>query len=156
VPTYQFEVRLKDGVLTALNAKSQGLLSGRYPSQTTSSPAPKVKTPVRRPKPRPRNRQRKVSDSGLLSDPLGSMLLEESGRGASKPALERKPSRFARTAGAAQDSDETVLPPDDDDMDAEKKPAQTRRSSRARSRTPSKSREELTLDELLLPGVPKP
>ncbi|MFH2204422.1 MAG: hypothetical protein ABIJ96_14990 [Elusimicrobiota bacterium] len=157
VPTYQFEARMKTGTLSALNAKSQAVLDGEVPAKQAAKPAVKAASSrtSRRRKPRPRQRPRQVQDSGLLADPLSSLLDEDS-----EPQPLAPPSRAERKAPEPSDSymeaDETQLPPAEA-ADEAPEPKKTTGKRRSRSHSaPTKSREELTLDELLLPGIPKP
>jgi hypothetical protein len=154
-PDFQFEVLLDAGQIRGLTAKSEQALNGELPAPTARPAAPKRRAArskrrrggaSRRKRTTPR---KELNEDGSLTDPLGQMLLDSSlGDRApiqeeqAQPAAEEeapKPVRRRRSRRKAK----AAPPPETDPLDEEDDPA------------PEKSEDELTLDELLLPGVPK-
>jgi len=146
-PEFQFEIQLDAKQVRGLTSKSHAVLNGEAAAGS--------KTPPKR-KPRPRSRKRRSSGSGLLADPFSNV-----GSGAPKsstPKSTRK--RRTRKAPAAKrkppaSSGETILPPLISENPAPRpKKRKTVKAQAAPKAAPSKkSKDELTLDELLLPGV---
>ncbi|PCI40486.1 MAG: hypothetical protein COB53_01085 [Elusimicrobia bacterium] len=159
-PDYQFLVMLDAGEIRGLTAKSKEALTGRI---SKSKPAPALTTQKPR-KPSAKRRRRggaslrkgrrkprkELNDDGSLTDPLGQMLLDSSiGRSpisnndpeeaAEEPKAKktRKPRGRRRRKTTPVPEIESANPFDDDDEGDS-----------------GKSQEELTLDELLLPGGP--
>jgi hypothetical protein len=135
MPAYRFAAALDTQTLKGLDAPTQALLDGKMSA-----------TKKRRSR-RPRRRSSAKKSSGLLGDELGQGLMNES-LSQPKPKKKRRRRRAKPKPRPVAESDETELPPMEEAAPAKK-------SRRRSTRKPMKSREELTLDELLLPGVPK-
>ncbi|MBI3299485.1 MAG: hypothetical protein HYZ75_15075 [Elusimicrobia bacterium] len=152
---YGYEVRLDAKEVRGLNAKSQAVLDGKAPApakpeRTAAAPAPKRRKGRYSPAPGDQAAA-KAASKALSDDPLGSLLMESSMPPEERPAP--KPKRVRRAAAPvetpAEDQPQEDLSSLLSEPPAEEAPRSRRRSAAA------KSKEELTLDELLLPGVPK-
>ena len=130
---YQFEVQLEAGIIRGMNAKSQAVLNGEPPAGSAAEAPPRPEPKAR--KPRPRKAKPAAENPDLLADPLGAMLMESEGKPEVRPPA-------GETEGEEAEGEEAVEP----------KPKARGRRSKPK---PQKTQEELTLDELLLPGVPK-
>ena len=159
-PDFQFEVMLDEGQIRGLTAKSIQALNGELPAAAKPPAAPKPKARSTRRGGGASRRRRsapprsELADDGSLNDPLGQMLLDSS-------LGERAPIKKAPAPEAEEEA-----PPE---------PAKPARLSRRQRRAAEKaaaaaasepaeeeddssggqSEDELTLDELLLPGVPR-
>ncbi|MBI5244125.1 MAG: hypothetical protein HY922_10700 [Elusimicrobia bacterium] len=182
-PRYRFDAQLDAKTVTGFDEQSQGALKAGE-AQPSAGPAEKPKAPKGKKRPAPRKEQ-EGDKEGLLNDPLGSMLMQSSlgeEEGAEKPgqrakpadesetqlppedAYEQppKPSKKGRKAAseekpepAAEEAEETAAEPDQEEA---AKPAAKAKKPAAQkgAKTPKRAKDEMTLDELLLPGVPKP
>lgn len=162
---YSYEVRLDAKEVRGLNAKSQAVLEGKAPAAAKAAPAQTAASrrkgrysdgdadPAQTPKPKAPRANSKAAAKALSEDPLGSLLLESSMPEEEEPAPQpkaRKPRRAAKPVEDREPAPTLSLDPPAEEEPAEEAPAPKRK----RAAKP-KSDEELTLDELLLPGVPK-
>jgi hypothetical protein len=160
---FSYEVRLDAKEVRGLNAKSQAVLDGKAPpaAKPAAEAAPRKRgryadgesAPAARAPRRPKANAAAAA-SALSEDPLGSLLLESSV--SEEPAPEKAPARRRRRAAKPVPQEDpapalSLDPPADEEAPAEEAPAPKRK----RAPKADKSDEELTLDELLLPGVPK-
>ncbi|MFH1725945.1 MAG: hypothetical protein ABII00_15155 [Elusimicrobiota bacterium] len=150
-PDYQFEVQLDARQVRGLTANSRAALNGQVSPPASARPARGASRQSRgravsRAKPeRKANTTRKANteeSEGLLSDPLGNMLLDSSLARPSRPPRKRAAPKKPEPV-----SDETDLPPA---REPEARKAGPKAPGKAAK--PGKTKEELTLDELLLPG----
>ncbi|MBI5596075.1 MAG: hypothetical protein HY928_08315 [Elusimicrobia bacterium] len=146
---YSYEVRLEAKEVRGLNAKSQAVLDGKAPAAAK----PEKPAAARPRKPRhsaPAEEDgtaSKAAAKALSDDPLGSLLLQGSTQD-SEEAVPPTPRRDRRRPAQAAPAEEPA-PSEDAAASEEEAPAPKRKAAAA------KSKDELTLDELLLPGVPK-
>lgn len=145
---YSYEVRLEAKEVRGLNAKSQAVLDGKAPAAAKpEKPAAARPRKPRHSAPSGDGAASKAASKALSDDPLGSLLLESSSPG-SEEAVPPKPRRGRRKPAEAAPAEEPAAS-EEEAAPEEEAPAPRRKSSAG------KTKEELTLDELLLPGVPK-
>ena len=166
---FTYEVRMEAKEVRGLNAKSQAVLDGKAPPAAKPAPAERASRRKGRyteggdepaaPAPKAPRANSKAASKALSEDPLGALLLESSttppAEDAPKPAA-RKPRRPRKAAVNKEPAPEISLDPPSEEPAADEAPAEEAPTpKRKRGAKPAKLEEELTLDELLLPGVPK-
>ncbi|MFA6092810.1 MAG: hypothetical protein WCU88_05850 [Elusimicrobiota bacterium] len=157
-PRYSFEARLMDRSVLGLDERSKEILSSssqpptkagaRSAKKPAAADAVKTARSASEPKARRAARKKAAPKDDLLQDPLGSLLMESS-------LEEEKPAAQKKTPAAEEEG--TALPPEDvyDEESSQDSSARTSAPAKTGKSAARQSKEESTLDELLLPGVPK-
>jgi len=152
-PRYRFDVRLDMKTLNGLDQSSQDILkggSGEQALMTAPSPAAPEKPKHRKRRPAKGAERQKAAapKEEAANDTLGSMLSEPS---LAEEALSDKPAEPAppRKEEKAQKAAPEAKP--QEQAKTEEAPAPAKKSGKSAK----KPKEDMSLDELLLPGVPK-
>lgn len=155
---YSYEVRLEAKEVRGLNAKSQAILDGKAPAPAKPEAAPAASPKKRKGRYTSKSSEAppKGESSPLSDDPLGALLMESSSPDETPaeppPARPRRGRRSAVVQKPLEELAEEPLaldPPANPEEPSQEEAKPRRKSAGA------KTKEELTLDELLLPGVPK-